>query len=180
MKSNSLQTFLGNIFPFRKELSRCGGSFCVDVSNFKEPAGSGCSWRIRMIETAEISKEYMELACEVMQEQEELQWIPKAGIKVGFLKSDRAKKKSGKLVLGECIKVKDLYRCFIPHDFLIVVYAPNVAGMNRNQLKILLHHEFLHIGMDDSGEEARYIINPHDIEEFREIIDRYGIDWAVH
>lgn len=133
-----------------------------------------------MAETAEVSKEYMELACEVIEEQEELQWIPKAGIKVGFLESDRAKKKDGKIVLGECIRVRDLFKCFIPHDFLIVVYAPNVIGMTRDQLKILLHHEFLHIGIDESGEEIRYINNPHDIEEFREIIEKYGIDWAVH
>jgi hypothetical protein len=32
--------------------------------------------------------------------------------------------------------------------------------------------------MDDTGEEVKYIVNPHDVEDFRAVIDRYGIDWA--
>ena len=115
-----------------------------------------------------------------MAEHHDLQWIPKIGVKVGFLESDRPKKKSGRLVLGECILVKDLYRCFIPYDFLIVIYMPNVIGMTKEQMKILLYHEMLHIGISDDGEDLKYVVNPHDVEEFRTIVDKYGIDWAMH
>ncbi len=133
-----------------------------------------------MKETAEVSIRYADLAEKVIAEHHDLKWIPKIGVKVGFLESDRQKKKSGRLVLGECILVKDLYRCFIPYDFLIVIYAPNVIGMTKEQMKILLYHEMLHIGISDDGEDLKYVVNPHDVEEFRTIIDKYGIDWAMH
>ena len=133
-----------------------------------------------MKETAEVSIRYADLAEKVIAEHHDLQWIPKIGVKVGFLESDRQKKKSGRFVLGECILVKDLYRCFIPYDFLIVIYAPNVIGMTKEQMKILLYHEMLHIGISDDGEDLKYVVNPHDVEEFRTIIDKYGIDWSMH
>ena len=50
--------------------------------------------------------------------------------------------------------------------------------MSDEQMEILLYHELLHVGMDDTGEEVKYIVNPHDVEDFRAVIDRYGIDWA--
>ena len=133
-----------------------------------------------MPEIAEQSEYYAELAAKVIEEHKgELGWIPD-NVSVGFLESDREKKKDGKLVLGECIKVRDLFKCYIPHDFVIAVYAPNVAGMTEEQLGILLYHELLHVGIDDSGQHPRYIVNPHDVEEFRAVIDKYGLDWAKH
>lgn len=127
-----------------------------------------------------MSVRYAELADAVVSEHRDLWWIRGAGVKVGFLESDRKKKKSGKLVLGECILVKDLYRCFIPYEFLIVIYTQSVAGMSTEQMKILLYHEMLHIGISDDGEDVKYVVNPHDVEEFRTVIDKYGIDWALH
>lgn len=131
-----------------------------------------------MIETAWQSEEISDIANRVMNERSDLRWILDAGISIGFLESDRNKKKDGKLCLAECIKVRDLYKVYIPHDFLIVVYCPNVSGMSDSQMEILLYHELLHVGMDDTGEEVRYIVNPHDVEDFHAVIDRYGIDWA--
>ena len=133
-----------------------------------------------MVETAQQSEEFAEIGWEVIREQPSLQWISGAGITIGCLESDKPKKKNRRECLGECIKVQDLYKCFIPYDFLIVVYAPNVTGMDRDGLKKLMHHELLHVGMDEKNGEPKYFVYPHDVEDFREIIDRYGIDWAKH
>jgi hypothetical protein len=57
---------------------------------------------------------------------------------------------------------------------------PNVDGMTERQLEILMYHELLHVGMTEDGEDVKYIVNPHDVEEFRTIIDKYGIDWSMH
>jgi len=59
-----------------------------------------------------------------------------------------------------------------------VIYETNTAGMTEQQLRILLYHELLHVGIDEAGEGLKYVITPHDIEDFRKVIDRYGIDWA--
>ena len=131
-----------------------------------------------MIETVEQSEHYAVLAWQVFEEHRDVGWIPGAGISIGYLESDKPKKKNGRACFAECVKVKELYKPYCPHDFLIVVYGPNVVGMTVEQQKILLYHELLHVGMKDDGEEVKYIVNPHDVEDFRVIIDRYGIDWA--
>lgn len=140
----------------------------------------GFLYGVFMIEIAEQSEEFAELAQEVIQEHRDLHWIIAAGINIGYLESNREKISKGRETLAECIKVKDLYKYYIPHDFLIVIYAPNVSGMSRDQLKILLYHELLHVGMNEKDGVPKYIVNPHDVEDFRTIIDRYGLDWAKH
>lgn len=130
------------------------------------------------MEQAYQSKEYAELAEQVITEHEDLHWIREAGIGIGYLSSDKEKKSKGRVTFGECIKVKDLYKAYIPHDFVIVIYEPNAAELSAEQLKILLYHELLHVGMNDSGTETRYVVNPHDVEDFRAVLDRYGMDWA--
>ena len=136
--------------------------------------------RTDMIETACLSDRYAAMADEVIKEHSDLQWIAAAGIRIGYLESDREKRKNGKLIMGECIRVKDLYKCLIPYDFLVVVYGPNVVDASEDVLRILLYHELLHVGMSEDGQEVRYVINPHDLEDFRETIDLYGLDWAKH
>ena len=131
-----------------------------------------------MSEHAELSEYYTSVADVMLSEHPELGWIEKAGISVGILVSDREKKSKNKLTLGECIRVKDLYRCFIPYDFLIVVYEPNVTGFTEEQLKILLYHEYLHIGIEDSNGETKCVITPHDIEDFYAVIEKYGLGWS--
>ena len=52
------------------------------------------------------------------------------------------------------------------------------ARLTENQLKVLLWHEHLHIGLNDTDGELVYRIAPHDIEEFDPIIRRFGPYWA--
>lgn len=125
----------------------------------------------------EQSDEYAALAAEVIEAHEDLHWIREQA-SIGYLSSDQEKKKSGMEVLGECILVKELYRVFCPYDFLIVIYEANTAGMSQEQLKILLYHELLHVGMKESEEEPEYVVNPHDVEDFRIVLESYGLDWA--
>lgn len=46
--------------------------------------------------------------------------------------------------------------------------------MDKEQLEILMWHELKHCGIDD---EKPYIV-PHDLEDFKEIVDIYGPYWA--
>lgn len=125
-----------------------------------------------------LSDDLAVLGEDVIRAEPSLRWILQADIRIGFMVSDKEKKKSGKPVLGDCRLVSEPWNAFCPFDFLITVYLGNTAGMTDRQLQILLHHELLHVGMDERNGEPVYKVNPHDIEEFREIADRYGIDWA--
>ena len=137
-----------------------------------------CTGPFVVIRMYEISELYTQMADTVFREHPDLHWIAEAGVTVGFMISDRKKKSKGKMVLGECILVKDPYKVFVPFDFLVVVYEQNTEMLTQRQLKILLYHELLHVGMDDTGDEPKYIVRPHDIEEFSEVVEQYGLDWS--
>ena len=125
-----------------------------------------------------VNDNYRDIASEVIAEHEDLHWIETSGILIDYLSSDEEKHSAGKDVYGECIRVKEVYKPYCPYDFLIVLYEPNIIHLTDDQLKILIHHELLHIGIDEKDGNVKYVINPHDIEDFRSIIDEYGLDWA--
>ena len=124
------------------------------------------------------SEEYTDLAYEVIKEQNTLYWILATGARIICIESSRDKKSDGKIVFGECIKVEEVYQVFCPYDFIIVIYAPNVHHMSKEQKKILIYHELLHCDFNETKKGLRFKTKPHDIEDFREIIDKYGLDWA--
>lgn len=124
------------------------------------------------------SEEYRELAEEVIKEHQSLYWLLAMGVRLAFVESAKKKQADGKIVFGECIKVEEVYQVFCPYDFIIVIYAPNIYHMSRDKKKMLLHHELLHCGYNETKKGIRFKVNPHDIEDFREIIDNYGLDWA--
>ena len=68
----------------------------------------------------------------------------------------------------------------MPCDFTITVFEPNCEGMTDEQLRILLLHELMHVGItiDKDGAEAYHIV-PHDLEDFRAIVGRFGPDLAA-
>lgn len=126
----------------------------------------------------EDSIEYKDMADMIIWEEEKLRWIKTMGVRISYVSCTKEKTNNGKLVLGECIKVEELQQVYCPYDFIIVIYEPNIIGMDLNQIRILLHHELLHIGYEDTKTGVKYKVVPHDIEEFREIIDKYGLDWV--
>lgn len=133
-----------------------------------------------MEENRTISEEYSKIAAELIKKEDLLSDIRQSEATIIYLSSDKEKKSKGKTVFGECEKIPDKYKWAIPCDFTITIYEPNVMGFTEEQMKILLLHELLHVGIDykNDGTEA-YSIKPHDIEDFRTIIDRYGLDWNL-
>lgn len=82
-------------------------------------------------------------------------------------------------VLGQCEKIQDKYKWSIPCDFTITVFEPNVEGLTDEQIRILLFHELLHVGINRDGDKESYFVNPHDLEDFKLIVDKYGTDWNI-
>jgi len=125
----------------------------------------------------EFSPEYEELGRAVIDALPELWFIRDAEIRIGFLKSWKEKKTGRRLVYGECIRLPELYQDLLGYDFFIVIYEANAVALTLNQKKILMWHELLHVGIDDESGEPKYVINPHDREEFDSIISRAGLKW---
>jgi len=98
-----------------------------------------------------------------------------ANCKIGFLLSDKEKKSRGRLVYAETEKVNDKYKALTGLDFIITFYTPNCEGVSDRAMEILMLHELNHVGYDIEDESC--FIIPHDLEDFKEIVDEYGSDW---
>ena len=132
-----------------------------------------------MADLRRISEEYTQLAQDVLYENEELSYILASNVTITYLASTHEKKKAGNLVLGQCEKVADKYKWGIPCDFTITIFEPNVEGFTDDQLKILLFHELLHVGIEENEDGTEnYSVKPHDLEDFKLVIDKFGTDWA--
>ena len=130
------------------------------------------------MEYVEKNERYKRIGERLIEKEKSLEDIRLSDVRIDYLSSDREKTNSSGNVLGECIKVKDVYKVYTDADFLIVLYEPNVEHLSDKQLEILIHHELLHVGIGENDGEPRYLIRPHDVEDFAEIIKRYGVDWA--
>ena len=126
------------------------------------------------------SDEYREIAERLIRALPEFRTIREAEPKIAYLASDEEKKKNRKIIFGDCNLVSSRYKWCCPYDFFIVIYEPNVIayGLDEKQKETLIRHELNHIGIDFEGNENRYYIVPHDIEEFWHIIDDCGLRWC--
>ena len=130
------------------------------------------------MENREISDEYKHIGEELILTAPELDAIRESTVSLVFLKSDFEKKSKGKTIYGECEKIPGKYRWAIPYDMAIIIYEPNVERFTKEQLRILMLHELMHVGIKEDGNEDTYYVVPHDVEDFRAIIDKYGLDWS--
>ena len=124
----------------------------------------------------EINDEYTAIAEEIIKEPDFDEIRDYASFVV--LSSEEEKTKNKQVVYGECKLVQKLYKLFCPYDFLIIIYDVNAASFSPEQMRILIEHELRHMGYDLEGNEPTPYIVPHDYEEFKQIMDKYGIDWA--
>lgn len=122
----------------------------------------------------EIAPDLEELGDKVLSHFPEFNHILNSDVRIGYLKSYDTKKANGKTVFAECRIVKGVWTAYLPFDFIITFFWPSIHGMSDNQLKILMLHELKHIGLNYKG----YYLVPHDIEDFRDILTKYGLDWS--
>ena len=130
------------------------------------------------METRTPSERYEAIGHDLIASDPLVRYVAEYGVEVAFLASDMAKRKGPRDVLGECEKVPAKWRWAVPYDFTVTVFEPNCERLTDEQLRILLLHELMHIGVNVDGNEASFFVDPHDVEDFRAIIDRYGLDWA--
>ena len=132
-----------------------------------------------MSDKRRISEEYAKIGAELIECEDILIDIRNSQATIIYLSSDYAKTDKGKAVLGQCERIQDKYKWGIPADFTITLFEPNIEGKSPEVIRRIIFHELLHVGIefkDDSTES--YSIRPHDIEDFKLLIDRWGTDWS--
>ena len=131
------------------------------------------------MDNREISEEFAIIGKEIIENESSLIDIRNSNATIIFLTSEQKKQAKGKKTCAECEKVPDKYKWSVPADFTITVFLPNIEGFTEEQKRILIFHELLHVGIEfDSDGGESYSVRPHNYEDFKEIIDRYGTEWA--
>jgi len=98
--------------------------------------------------------------------------------KIKCLFYDKARKSEGKLVLGTAEVVSPKYNYLTDIDFIISIYGGTWDIMAEQERKALLDHELCHLFItEDRHGEPVYKTIPHDLSEFKAIIERYGVGW---
>lgn len=130
-----------------------------------------------MADNRTINEQYAEIGQRLIETEEILVDIRNSQATIVYLSSEHKKMDSGKVVHAVCEKVAEKYKWGLPADFTITVFEPNCMGFTQEQLEILIFHELLHVKIDYKDGEEKYSLNPHDLEDFRYIIDRFGSHW---
>lgn len=131
------------------------------------------------MECRSLNHNYKAIAEDLIETEPELEYIKNSRVRIAYLESTAAKKADAdKFVLGECEKVQAKNQWAISYDFTITLFIPNLEGLSPDQLRLVIFHELLHVGIiqDPDGGES-YKINKHDLEDFKIIVDRYGVNW---
>lgn len=132
------------------------------------------------MDTRQISEEYAEIGDRVIKREKSLEHIRESNATIVYLTSEVVKTHDGKKVCAQCERVPDKYKWSIPADFTITVFLPNVDGFTEEQKEILMFHELLHVGIVKNPDDSEtYTTCPHDYEDFKEIIDRFGTEWNI-
>lgn len=119
-----------------------------------------------------IDDELEETAREIIETEERFASI--RACRICFLRCDESKKKDGKTVYADTVKLNDKLRAIGGYDFAVTFYADAAAErISAKARGILMRHELMHIGFDRGVPK----ILPHDVSDFKELIDRYGFDW---
>jgi hypothetical protein len=124
------------------------------------------------IRDAEPSKELKQLGEAIIDKFPELHFINTFGIKIGYVLSYE-NKGGQKITFADCRKIGEVYKAYLPFDVIVTFYYYNTEMLNKNQKQILMEHELKHIQMTERG----LTIRPHDIEDFKDILAKYGNDW---
>ncbi len=114
------------------------------------------------------------IAGELIGKVPELAPLAEYGVYISYQKGLGSKKSGGRTVYADCRRVPDWLCEFVPIDFVITFYEP-ADRLTDEGLRVLMHHELLHIEVDDAG----FKIRAHDLQDFRAITDVYGVDWVA-
>jgi hypothetical protein len=91
---------------------------------------------------------------------------------IGFIFRSEASISGGKMVLGQASKVTGKYSPFIDLDGLVWLAADVWTTLSMHQKRALIDHELCHF---EVNQEGALTMRGHDIEEFKCIIERYGL-----
>lgn len=100
-------------------------------------------------------------------DREDLQGCP-----IKYMRCDKSKRNGNMIVYADTEKLSDKLSALTGVDFVITFYK-DAEELTMVAHRILMEHELMHICWD---EEKKKIV-PHDVQDFAQIINKYGLQW---
>ena len=122
------------------------------------------------------SDDFEGIARRVIKENPEFTQLRTGAVRIAYQICASHRKKGGGIVYADTEKVKDKIKQFMPYDFIITVY-PEGQELDAEHRYRLMYHELLHVGFEP--ESNKFSILPHDCEDFRSCMAKWGSDWVV-
>jgi len=94
------------------------------------------------------------------------------GANIGFLFRDEPIVSMGKIVMGQASKFPVKMQPYVSLDFLIWIAEESWHQLGYTQKLALIDHELCHCAYNE--DKDTWTMRKHDVEEFNEIIERYG------
>lgn len=98
---------------------------------------------------------------------------------IEYLWREGAWTSKGKIVLGSATLVTGLEKYYLDGaNFRILINADAWATLDPVQRRAVVDHQLFHCEKDGDGERdgaPKWVIAPHDIEEFGGVLDRHGL-----
>lgn len=124
----------------------------------------------------EVDEKLKALAATVMEKRKDLKKLAVPECRIAYLRSDKKKTSHGRMVFADTEKLTDKVKALTPFDFIITFYDPACAALNDEQMEVLMIHELKHVGYEPG---KPFFIIPHDVEDFRDVINDFGLDWSI-
>lgn len=116
-----------------------------------------------------------DIAAKVINEYDIFENLRDGVCRIGYQYAEGTKTSQGRAVYADTERVRDKYKEFMPYDFIVTFYEGNTCNLGDDVMEHLMYHELKHVGFD--REEEKFTIIPHDLEDFRDVIQKWGVDW---
>lgn len=82
-------------------------------------------------------------------------------------------------VHGRCIRCSSELMHYAGVDYIIEISKLTWDLLDDKAKYLLVYHELLHIKIEyeENKDEYKFKLRKHNIEDFREIIERHGVSW---
>ena len=121
---------------------------------------------------------YEEVAADLIDTEDCLLLLKADEVKVVCVLSDKiAVNKTGHRIYADCEKIPPKFSWATDADCMITIYEPNFSVLSPGQKKIAILRELLKIQSDSSDGTKKIKIIDYDLQDFRVIIDRFGVNW---
>lgn len=135
-----------------------------------------------------MNEQYAQIGRELIENEDVFEMLKKHNPRIAFLESNKPAPKSGRFALGVCKKMSDKDKSLLAAgvaaegtipDFFIIIYKERIKHFTPGQLRILIMHELMHVGVEEKKDgSAVFSLKKHDMEDFRALVERFGVDWA--